>query len=150
MRLLSIDYGTKSVGLALSDELRLTARPLTTVRVHGKFRGHLIAEIKRYVTEFEVSEIVVGLPINMDGTSGEAAERVMKFVAELSIALKIPVHTIDERLTSYAAEERLRATGAGAAERRSRSDEYAALIILEDFLASSHATARPDQVDPLR
>jgi len=86
----------------------------------------------------------------MDGTSGEAAERVMKFVAELSIALKIPVHTIDERLTSYAAEERLRATGAGAAERRSRSDEYAALIILEDFLASSHATARPDQVDPLR
>lgn len=148
MRLLAIDYGTNSVGLAISDELRLTARPLATIRVGGKLRGALLTEVKRYVTEYEVAEIVVGLPINMDGTFGHAVERVMKFIAKLRTELKIPVHTIDERLTSRAADERLRAAGAGAAERRSRSDQYAALIILEDFLASSHTTVLPDQIDP--
>lgn len=148
MRLLAIDYGTNSVGLAISDELRLTARPLATIRVGGKLRGALLTEVKRYVTEYEVAEIVVGLPINMDGTFGHAVERAMKFIAKLRTELKIPVHTIDERLTSRAADERLRAAGAGAAERRSRSDQYAALIILEDFLASSHTTVLPDQIDP--
>ena len=137
MRILAIDYGDRAVGLAITDELRLTARPLTTIRRDRKSLQLLVAEIRRFVVEFDIVELVIGLPLNMDGSVGESAQRVMKLVERLRQEVTIPIHTVDERLTSREADDRLRARGAGRNERRMRSDEYAALIILEDFLASS-------------
>lgn len=147
MRLLAIDYGTKATGLAITDELQLTARPLATIRSsggrsqagrRGGQRGafDLPREILRYAEEYEVGLLLIGLPLNMDGSRGEAARRVDRLIDQLRQQTQIPILTVDERLTSRAADELLRAEGASLRQRRERSDEYAALIILEDYLAS--------------
>lgn len=144
MRIMAIDYGTKSVGIAISDELQLTVRPLTTIRRDKKRYPELLAAIGAYVEEYEVGALAVGLPLNMDGTRGEAARRVEKFIADLQRNISIPIVAVDERLTSHEADRLLRAEGANARERRRRSDEYAAVIILEDYLASlPHAESSP-------
>lgn len=134
MRVMAIDYGTKTIGLALSDELRLTVRPLTTVRRAKKSYAQAIEEICALVAEHEVVTLVVGLPLNMDGTRSDMTARVESFIADLRARLTIPIELIDERLTSYEAEQILRAMGAGERERRARSDEYAAVLILQDYL----------------
>lgn len=136
MRVLAIDYGTKSIGLAICDELQLTTRPLGTIRRHPGRKIDLPSEIQRYVLEYEIGELAVGLPLNMDGTRGESARRVEQFIEALQMILTIPIHTVDERLTSSEADERLRNAGKNDRERRKMSDEYAAVIILEDFLAT--------------
>jgi putative Holliday junction resolvase len=150
LRVLAIDYGTKSIGLAICDELQLTTRPLGTIRRHPGRKIDLPSEIQRYVLEYEIGELAVGLPLNMDGTRGESAHRVEHFIEALQMILTIPIHTIDERLTSSEADERLRTAGKNERERRKMSDEYAAVIILEDFLATRnrHETKHyPDQVE---
>jgi putative holliday junction resolvase len=161
VRVLAVDYGTRATGLAISDELQLTVRPLATIRSLAKSSAKssgkssdsstvrragksgerrakvdVTAEILRYAADYEVGELVVGLPLNMDGTRGEAARRVDRLIESLRVALDIPVIAVDERLTSREADQLLRASGATERERRVKSDEYAALIILEDFLAS--------------
>ena len=161
VRVLAVDYGTRATGLAISDELQLTVRPLATLRSLAKSSAKssgkssdsstvrragksgerrakvdVTAEILRYAADYEVGELVVGLPLNMDGTRGEAARRVDRLIESLRVALDIPVIAVDERLTSREADQLLRASGATERERRVKSDEYAALIILEDFLAS--------------
>jgi putative holliday junction resolvase len=129
---MAIDYGTKAIGVAISDELQLTVRPLTTIRRGRKKYAQVIDEISSLVGENEIGVLAVGMPINMDGTRGEAAARVEKFVADLQNCLTIPIVIIDERLTSYEADRILR--DLGVSERRARSDEYAAAIILQDYL----------------
>jgi putative Holliday junction resolvase len=143
VRLLAIDYGLKATGLAITDELRLTTRPLATIRRSRQRPVDLPREILRYVEEYEVGLLLVGLPLNMDGTRGEAARRVERFIDELQPLLRIPIQLVDERLTSRAADERLRNGGASDRQRRERSDEYAALIILEDYLAAVERTPSP-------
>ena len=150
MRVLAIDYGTNSVGLAICDELHLTTRPLATIRRKGGQRVDLPQEIRRYVEDYEIATLVIGMPLNMDGTHGEAARRVDRFIETLRPLLSIPILTIDERLTSREADSRLRAAGLNDRDRRAKSDEYAALIILEDFLAAEkrpHPTESLDQVE---
>ncbi len=134
MRVIAIDYGAKSIGVAISDELQLTVRPLTTIRRAKKKYSQVIDLICSLAGENEVGALVVGMPLNMDGTRGEAAERVDRFVADLQNRLSIPVVTVDERLTSVEADRILREMGMNERERRSRSDEYAAVIILRDYL----------------
>jgi putative Holliday junction resolvase len=129
---MAIDYGTKAIGVAISDELRLTVRPLTTIRRGRKKYARVIDDICSLVAENQIGVLAVGLPVNMDGTRGEAAARVEKFVADLQNRLAIPIVTVDERLTSYEADRILR--DQGVSERRARSDEYAAAIILQDYL----------------
>ncbi|MBO0722170.1 MAG: Holliday junction resolvase RuvX, partial [Blastocatellia bacterium] len=125
-------YGSKAIGVAISDELRLIVRPLTTIRRgRGSYR-QVIDKIRALVTENGVGLLAVGLPINMDGTRGEAATRVEKFVADLQNLLAIPIVFVDERLTSYEADRILRERG--VKDRRTRSDEFAAAVILQDFL----------------
>ena len=102
MRVMALDYGTKAIGVAISDELRLTVRPLTTIRRRRQSRNQIIAEIKALLDEYEAAELIVGLPLRMDGTMGDAAERINGFIVELQKALTIPVIAQDERLTSYA------------------------------------------------
>jgi putative Holliday junction resolvase len=146
LRVLAIDYGSNAVGLAICDELQLTTRPLATIRRKGGRRVDLPQEIRRYVEQYEIATLVIGMPLNMDGSRGEAARRVERFIATLRPLISIPIETSDERLTSREADSRLRAAGLGERERRAKSDEYAAVIILEDFLA---AAKRPHPTDSL-
>lgn len=131
---MAIDYGTKSIGIAISDELQLTVRPLTTIRYSRKKYAGAITRIYSLVEENEVGLLVVGMPLNMDGTRGETAVRVEGFITDLQNRLSIPIVTVDERLTSYEANQILREMGMNERERRLRSDEYAAVIILQDYL----------------
>jgi len=131
---MAIDYGSKAIGLAISDELQLTVRPLTTIRVERRKRAQIIENICDLAEENQVVTIVIGLPLNMDGSRGVAAENVEKFIADLRPRLSIPVITVDERLTSYEADQVLRQMGVSQKERKAKSDEYAAVLILQDYL----------------
>jgi putative Holliday junction resolvase len=135
MRVLGVDYGTRRIGVAVSDELGLGARGVTTLR---DLRDHAaVARLAELAGELGVTAIVVGLPVRADGTSGDSAERVRRFAERLAAAVEVPVHTVGEYLTSFAAEERLRAMGVKESERKRRLDETAAAIILEEFLTAS-------------
>lgn len=136
MRVMALDYGTKAIGVAISDELRLTVRPLMTIRRRRQSRNQIIAEIKALLDEYEAAELIVGLPLRMDGTIGDAAERINGFIVELQKALTIPVIAQDERLTSYEADEMMRELGFAQHQRKEKSDEYAAAIILREYLES--------------
>lgn len=144
MRVMALDYGTRAIGVAISDELKLTVRPLTTLRRERQSRASIVERVTTLVTEQEVETLVVGLPLRMDGTVGDAAERVLRFIRELQGKLQIPVVPYDERLTSREADEILRERGADARERRARSDEIAAAIILQDYLNDQ---ARSDETE---
>lgn len=102
-RVLAIDYGRRRLGLAVSDEGRMLARPLETlVRVN---RRADLAALKRIVREQGVVQLVVGLPLRLDGTSGEMAAEARQFAARIAKALRLPVALVDERLTSWEAIE---------------------------------------------
>ncbi|MBK6796163.1 MAG: Holliday junction resolvase RuvX [Acidobacteria bacterium] len=134
MRILAIDYGSKGIGIAISDELQMMARPLTTIRRERMKMSEIYDRISSLVQENQAGELVVGMPLNMDGSRGDAAISVEKFISKLKEKMEIPVFAVDERLTSHEADQILREMGVGEKERRARSDEYAAMIILQDFL----------------
>src|SRR5262245_40786350 len=134
MRLMAIDYGERGVGVAISDELQLTVRPLATIRREKLRYAELIDRIRALVAENDVATLVVGLPLNMDGTRGAAVERVESFISDLRRGVSIPIVTVDERLTSHEADQMLREMGVSPRERRARSDEYAASLILPDYI----------------
>jgi putative Holliday junction resolvase len=144
MRVMAIDYGAKAIGVAISDELQLTVRPLTTIRRQKRKHAQLVEQICALIAENEIGTLIVGLPLNMDGTRGPAAARVESFIEDLRRRLSIPIVAIDERLTSYEADRRLRELGVGRDERRARSDEYAATIILQDYLDGLKRQFPPD------
>jgi putative Holliday junction resolvase len=133
---MALDYGTKAIGVALSDELQLTARPLTTIRRQKLKFAQVLAQVAALVGEHEVGILVVGLPLNMDGSRGPAVARVESFLVELRRQVAVPIVTLDERLTSYEADRLLCELGVSQRERRAKSDEYAALLILRDYLAA--------------
>ena len=141
---MAIDYGSKSIGVALSDELQLSVRPLTTIRRDKLKWAEVLDRVCSLAEEHEIATLVVGLPLNMDGSRGEAVRKVERFVADLRGRLSIPIITVDERLTSYEADQILREMGVNERERRARSDEYAAMIILQDYL---EAQSRPASLD---
>jgi putative holliday junction resolvase len=136
MRVLALDYGSKAIGVAISDELRLTVRPLTTIRCRRLSRNQIIGQIQSLIEEYRATELVIGLPLSLDGTVGNAAEKIQAFITELQKVITIPVRAQDERLTSRAAEELMREMGFDARQRKEKSDEYAATIILRDYLES--------------
>ncbi len=148
MRVMAIDYGAKAIGVAISDELQLTVRPLTTIRREKRKYAQVIEQIGALITEHEIGTLVVGLPLNMDGTRGPAVERVESFIEDLRQRLSVPIVTIDERLTSYEADRMMREIGMNERERRARSDEYAATIILQDYLDGLKLTDPPDISSP--
>jgi putative Holliday junction resolvase len=135
MRVLAIDFGSKNIGTAISDELGISVRAVETIRRSGLARD--IARLKSLAEELEARAVVIGLPIRMDGTRGDAARTVMRFAEALRAALSIPVFTQDERLTSYEAEQMMIEKGLSRDERRARSDEFAAMIILQEYLSAS-------------
>lgn len=134
MRALAIDFGTKKIGIAVSDALGITVRGVETIRRRSMDSD--IERIRSLVSDLEAQRVVVGLPLRMDGSEGDAASRVKRFVELLKEKLPVPVVTHDERLTSYEAEQLMIEQGIGHNRRRERSDEVAAMIILRDYLTS--------------
>lgn len=138
MRVLAIDLGSKNIGTAVSDALGITVRPVETIRRSSVARD--IARLKFLVEDLEVEAVVIGLPLRMDGTAGDAALSAERFQKRLSSELQVPVFAQDERLTSYEAEQMMIERGFKREERRARSDEFAAMIILQDFLSKTKTT----------
>jgi putative Holliday junction resolvase len=135
---LGIDFGRSRIGVAISDELRMLAHPLETIPA-GKKAARRIAEIVR---ERKIDNVVVGLPRNMDGTFGPAAEEVQKFVKELRALVPCNVTTWDERLTTVAAQRTLREGGKKTRDTRGYVDQVAAQMILQGYLDRQEEAAR--------
>ncbi|MCA1564960.1 MAG: Holliday junction resolvase RuvX [Acidobacteria bacterium] len=132
-RLLALDLGTKRVGVAVSDELQLTTQPLPPLsRTNWK---KLLRQISDLRHTFDAQGVVIGLPLKLDGTEGDAAREARRIARNLSLSLAVPVHLQDERLTSHAAEELLREAGVHGEELTARLDSEAAALILRDFIA---------------
>src|SRR5205085_8096613 len=132
-RLLALDLGTRRVGVAVSDELRLTARPLPALRRSNWKR--LLREIKNLREQFDARGVVIGLPLSLDGTEGDAAHEARRIARNIELSLDVPVYLQDERLTSCESENELRAERITEEELKARVDSAAAVIILRDFLA---------------
>ncbi|HHT9119144.1 MAG TPA: Holliday junction resolvase RuvX [Candidatus Hypogeohydataceae bacterium YC41] len=132
MRILGIDYGKKRLGLALSDPLGLTAQPLGILECSGLEED--LEKLSQLIREKEVEEIVVGLPKRMDATLGKEAHEVLQFVENLKVKFNLPVHLIDERLTTAGAHKIMKAGGLSRKERTKRADTMAAQSILQIYL----------------
>ena len=131
-RLLSLDLGQKRVGMAVSDELQITVRPLPALsRTNWK---RLLREVASALESFDARALVLGLPLGLDGSEGEAAIEARRIARNFQLSLNVPVYLQDEKLTTQAAEERLRAEGYEASEIFERLDSEAAAIILRDFI----------------
>lgn len=134
MRILALDVGSKRIGLAVSDELGFIAQALKTLDTKGRQRD--IESIVRIVNEMDVSEIVVGMPYNMDGSEGPQAQKVLEFADQLSRATTVPVLKWDERMSTVAAERILLEADLSRLKRRKVIDKVAAAIILQGYLDS--------------
>ena len=132
-RLLALDLGTRRVGVAISDELRLSVRPLPAL-ARGSWKK-LLREIILLREQFDARGVVVGLPLRLDGTEGDAATEARRVARNLEWSLGVPVFLQDERLTSRAAEAELRAQGLSVQELKAHVDSAAAALILRDYLA---------------
>lgn len=128
-RVLAIDHGTRRVGLALSDPLRITATALQVVA-----RPEAVNRIREIVVQHEVKEIVVGLPVTLAGREGVAAAQARDFAAQLAEMVKVPISFIDERFTTTTAERAMLEAGAKRGVRRQARDKVAASVILQSFL----------------
>lgn len=133
-RVMALDIGGKRIGVAMSDTLRLLASPHSTIKAQPQPAA--LARIAALVTQNEVVELVVGLPLTLSGQIGPQAELVKRFVAELEQSVQVPIHLFDERLTSAEAERVMIDMGLKPDQRRARIDEMAASIILRDYLES--------------
>lgn len=134
-RLLALDLGEKRVGVAVSDELQLTVRPLPYLR-RTNWKQLLVA-VAELLQRFDARALVIGLPLGPEGTEGEAAGYALRLARNFELSLKVPVFLQDERLTSREAEERLRAEGLRDEILRERVDSEAAAVILRDYLAAA-------------
>ena len=132
-RLLGLDPGNKSVGLAISDELQLSVRPLQALK-RTSWKKLLMA-VKEVLDGFDVKALVIGLPLSLDGVERSSAMQVRRFAQNFALSLTIPVFLQDERLTSREAEDTLRASGRDSEDIRDLVDSEAAVIILRDFIA---------------
>jgi putative Holliday junction resolvase len=134
MRILGLDFGTKRIGVALSDELLLTAQGMETILSGGAAKD--IETIRAIVKDNGVSEVVVGLPLNMNGTYSGKTRQAAAFAQALSKAVDVPVKTWDERLTTAEVDRVMLASDISRAKRRRAVDKLAAQVILQSYLDS--------------
>jgi len=133
---LALDHGEKKSGFAATDMLRIAREPLGVVR-HGGDEGALLAYIEALLAERTIGTLVVGLPLNQDGSRGPGALRIEALCTRLAARFPgLTVETWDEHLTTKEAESRLRALGASGREIKAERDAWSALVILDDWLAS--------------
>ena len=131
-RVLGVDLGQARTGVALSDELRMLAHPLETIE--NRSAEKVARRVRQIVAEKEVDCVVVGLPRQMNGSLGPAAEKAQQFVEKLRSLISCEVVTWDERLSTVAAERALRDAGRKTRETRGIRDQVAAQIILQSYL----------------
>lgn len=134
MRYLAVDLGDKRTGLAVGDDHSQMVAPLKVI--HGP-PGNLLQAIGDAAREADADAIVLGLPVNMDGSEGPAAKKIRAFGEQLAHATDLPIHYQDERLTSYAADQRMARTGRTHKQKKSIRDALAAAEFLRDFLESN-------------
>ncbi len=132
MRILALDHGTKRVGLAISDETRTIAQPLEFIPAEPF--GPFLDRLREVLAEKQVELILIGMPRNMDGSYGPAAQKVETFVAVLKNAVMIPIKLWDERLTSTMANRSLIQAGVRRKKRKEKVDQTAAAILLQSYL----------------
>ncbi|KAB2457515.1 Holliday junction resolvase RuvX [Bacillus sp. CH126_4D] len=136
MRILGLDVGTKTVGVAMSDEMGWTAQGLETIRINEE-RGHFgFDRISELVKQYNVDKIVVGLPKNMNGTIGPRGEACQQFAENLRELVQLDVVMWDERLSTMAAERLLISADVSRKKRKQVIDKMAAVVILQGFLDS--------------
>jgi putative Holliday junction resolvase len=131
-RIIALDWGEKRIGVAVSDELKISVRPLPAIAVTN-WKAVLEA-IRQTVAHFDAKVVVIGWPLTMDGSEGTRVELVRNTAAKLGKSLNVPIDFQDERLTSIAAEEQLREAGLPKEEWKYKIDSLAASIILSDFI----------------
>lgn len=132
MRILGIDLGEKKIGLAISDELGITAQGLPTIL--STTEKDNLARIKEIVDQYKVDQIVLGLPRNMNGTLGKQAEKAISFAQNLKSICTVPVELEDERLSTAKAEKFLIETDRSRKKRKKVIDKMSAVIILQSYL----------------
>lgn len=135
MRILGLDYGTKTVGVAMSDPLLLTAQGIEIIRRdHENKLRRTYARIEKLIEENDVEKIVLGYPRNMDDSEGIRCAKTNDFAEDLRRRTGLPVILWDERLTTVAADEIMTEAGLGREERKEHVDKIAAAIILQEYL----------------
>ena len=136
MRILGIDYGDSRVGIAISDPLLITAQGLETISYNGNDKI-LLSRIEEIVKKYEVEIIVVGMPLNMNGTKTERVEVTEKFIHKLKSRLgKIEIKTVDERLTTVEAHRTMNFLDVNKKKKRSIVDTISAQYILETYMGN--------------
>lgn len=130
--MLALDVGSKTIGLAVTDPLGITAQGLETIRRKNKRTD--LAALAQVIRDYGVAELVVGLPLRMSGQEGTQAEKIREFVVVLEKQFGLPVHVMDERLTSVEANRVLRESEMSIKKRAGAVDRLAAVLILQSFL----------------
>ena len=131
-RVLGLDVGSRTIGLAVSDPLGITAQGLDTIRRKNKRTD--FAQLEKVIREYEVSEIVVGYPLRLSGAEGAQSEKMKHFAEELRLKFRLPVHLWDERLTSSQANRILREAELSIQKRGQAVDRLAAVLILQSWM----------------
>jgi putative holliday junction resolvase len=134
-RLVALDLGTKRVGVAVSDELRITARPLPIIE--RRSWKDLLRRVTEVIAGYDARGLVVGLPLNMDGSEGFPAAEARRLAENFRRSLSVPVYLQDERLTSLEAASTMKAEEASEKDQANRIDSESAALILRDFMAAS-------------
>jgi putative Holliday junction resolvase len=141
MKILALDYGTKRVGVAISDYTRTLARPLPFIDA-TPFQA-LATKVRELCRAEEVSLILVGLPRNMDGSYGPAAERVREFISHLKTAVPMPIQEIDERLSTVQASRLLHEGGKDSRKQKTLIDSATAAVLLQSHLDFPNLQFKP-------
>lgn len=131
---LGIDHGEARIGLAITDPIGILAHPLETIHVK---QTEPIERINQLIAQRQVKQIIIGLPYRMDGSEGTAAEKIRDFSEKLreSLSAPLPIHFIDERLTTVSAAAKLHAAGKNSKKQKNLIDQAAAVEILSDWLS---------------
>lgn len=131
MKVLAIDFGSKRIGLAVGNSLTRLATPLGQIPAHN--RRQVMEEISRRIGEFEIERLVVGFPLNMDGSLGPACAAVKRFAASLGRSTGLPVVLVDEKLSSFEAEEMGKEFAGDFRKRKTFLDSVSAQVILQTY-----------------
>ena len=132
MRIMALDVGSRTIGIACSDALLMTAQGIETIRrtsLENDFN-----RLRELISEYEVHELVVGMPKNMNGTKGDRAEKTEEFVEKMKAVIDLPVSFWDERLSTVMAERQLIAADVSRKKRKGVIDKMAAVVILQGYL----------------
>lgn len=136
MRIMGLDVGSKTVGVAISDELGLTAQGIETIQINEEENEYGLSRIAKLIQEYEIEKIIIGFPKNMNGTIGPRGEAVIQFAERVKKEFQLPTILWDERLSTMAAERILLEADVSRKKRKKVIDKMAAMMILQSFLDS--------------